>query len=74
MWGDRSGSEPRRARSPWALRRGFALVGGIICAVAFVLLLLANINAWLAGLFLLFAVLGLADAAVLTRRLRRQRD
>ncbi|GAA2085248.1 hypothetical protein GCM10009821_28460 [Aeromicrobium halocynthiae] len=75
MWGDRSGREPVRARSPLRMRRRTAMVGALLCvgaAVTVALLGPAPQATWLAGVLVAASIAGVVDATVITRRLRRQ--
>ncbi len=75
MWGDRSGREPVRARSPLRMRRRTAVVGALLCGVAALTIALlgpAPQAPWVAAVLLAAGVAGVVDAAVITRRLRRQ--
>lgn len=75
MWGDRSGREPVRARSPLRMRRRTAVVGALLCAVAAVTVALlgpAPQAPWLAAVLVAAGAAGVVDAGVITRRLRRQ--
>lgn len=76
MWGDRSGREPVRSRSPLRLRRAAALVGAALCGVAAVVIVTtAGTSYWIPVVFLAAAaVAGLVDAGVITRRLRAGRS
>ncbi|WP_374999941.1 DUF6343 family protein [Aeromicrobium sp. CTD01-1L150] len=76
MWGDRSGREPVRARSPLRLRRATALVGAVLCGVAAVVIVTTiGTSYWLPVTVLaVAAVAGLLDAGIITHRLRSGRS
>lgn len=71
MWGDRSGREPVRARSPLRLRRLIALAGSTMCIAGLIVLLLLGWRDWSIVFLVIIAVVGIGDAAVITHRLRR---
>ena len=74
MWGDRSGREPSRAKSPLRMRRTLSLVGVGLSVVGLVVLGVAGWPlAWAASALAALAAIGLADAAVITRRLGQRR-
>ena len=74
MWGDRSGREPSRAKSPLRMRRVLSLVGAALSIGGLVVLGLAGWPlAWAMAALVALAAIGLADAAVITRRLGRER-
>lgn len=73
MWGDRSGREPTNARSPLAFRLVLSTIGAGVCVVALVLLALGDRGTWwLSAFFAAFAVIGVADAVVIVRRMHRE--
>lgn len=73
MWGDRSGREPSRARSPLRMRRALSLVGATLSIFGLVILGIAGWPlAWAAAALVVLATIGLANAAVITVRLGRQ--
>ena len=74
MWGDRSGREPSRAKSPLRMRRTLSLAGVALSVAGLVVLGLAGWPlAWAAAALAALAAIGLIDAVVITRRLGRVR-
>lgn len=74
MWGDRSGREPSRAKSPLKMRRTLSLVGAALSIAGLVVLGLAGWPlGWAAAALVALAAIGLVDAAVITRRLGQER-
>lgn len=71
MWGDRSGREPARARSPLRMRRTYGLVGAALCVAGLVALTAIDGFGWWTWPLALLAVLGVADVVVMTRRIGR---
>lgn len=72
MWGDRSGREPIHAKSPLRLRRTISLIGAAVFTAAVIALVVIGwIDFWTCALALL-AVIGVIDAAVITRRIHTQ--
>lgn len=73
MWGDRSGREPTRARSPLRLRRTFSIVGAALCVAALAVLGVTGWGSpWAVWILIALGVIGLADAAVITRRVSKE--
>jgi hypothetical protein len=74
MWGDRSGREPSRAKSPLRMRRSFSLFGAATSIIALAVLGLAGLGTWwvLWTLALLTAI-GLVDAAVISRHIGEEK-
>lgn len=74
MWGDRSGREPVRARSPLGLRKSLSVIGAAVSVAAIgVVIAVRSFDGWawvVAGLSIL-AIIGIADAAIITRKLQR---
>jgi drug/metabolite transporter (DMT)-like permease len=74
MWGDRSGREPSRAKSPLKMRRTLSLAGVALSVAGLVVLGLAGWPlGWAAASLAVLGAIGLADAAVITRRLGQER-
>ena len=70
MWGDRSGREPTRARSPLKLRRALSLASAVVCLVGLVALGVSGWGSWWAALLLAaLAVVSIVDAVVITRHI-----
>lgn len=73
MWGDRSGREPARARSPLRLRRAFGLMGTALCVVALAVLGFTGWgSSWAVWILVALVVIGPADATVITRHVSRE--
>lgn len=70
-WSDRSGGEPRNARSALTTRLVVAVAGALFCAAAAVAMATAGIDAVVVGAFALAALVGAVDALVILRRRRR---
>lgn len=74
MFGDRSGREPLRARSPLVLRRRLGLIGALFCAGLLVVLVLSSAAPpWTYAVVAVFLVIGLADALFVHQRIARER-
>ena len=73
MWGDRSGREPARARSPLRMRRMYGLAGAALCIVGMGVLLVTGGGGWWMGTLAALALIGVTDAVVMTRRIAGQR-
>jgi drug/metabolite transporter (DMT)-like permease len=73
MWGDRSGREPARARSPLHMRRTYGLLGAALCIAGIAFVAATGGGAWWIGMLALLAVVGVADAAVMSHRLGKER-
>lgn len=69
MWGDRSGREPARARSPLHLRRTYGLVGASLCLIGLIGVTAVDGYGWWSWILALLALVGVADAVVMTRRI-----
>lgn len=74
MFGDRSGREPSRARTPLAMRRRLSLIGAALCVGLLVVLVLSGVApTWLYAVVAVFIVIGLADALFVHQRIARER-
>lgn len=73
MWGDRSGREPARARSAVQMRRAYGLVGAALCIAGVAVVAVTGGGRWWIGALVLLAVLGVADAAVMSHRIGKHR-
>lgn len=72
MWGDRSGREPTRARSPLHMRRTYGLVGATLCLAGVAVVALTGGSGWWMAMLALLAVVGVADAAVMGHRIGKE--
>lgn len=73
MWGDRSGREPTRARSPLKLRRALSLSGAVVCLVGLVVLGATGWGTWwMATLLAVVALVSIVAAVVIARHISNE--